>query len=216
MYLRRTGHSLLGWADVVAPTLGTGLGFTRIGCYLYGCDFGGRLETDAPAWLRGLGTFPHWDNGQGAPAFTYHLDEYGLDPLADHSYAVHPTQLYESLCGFTLFAVAMLIWRRRRFRGQVILAVAMLYGAWRFFIEYVRDDPERGFYFGFSTSQLISLALVPVAAFLYYTLRKEQGDAPLLVPSAAKPGEGPAAEPPEEGPSADAKARRKKRKKRKQ
>src|SRR5690606_28530031 len=57
LYLRVKKASLLGWADVVAPTLGTGLGFTRIGCYLYGCDFGGRLEADAPAWLRGWGTF---------------------------------------------------------------------------------------------------------------------------------------------------------------
>ena len=48
----------------------------------------------------------------------------------------------------------------------------MAYGVWRFFIELVRDDPERGALAGFSTSQLISLALIPIAAFAYYTLHR--------------------------------------------
>ena len=55
----------------------------------------------------------------------------------------------------------------------LLLSVAGLYGVWRFLIEYVRDDPERGSAFGFSTSQLISLAIVPLAAFFYYQTRKQ-------------------------------------------
>jgi prolipoprotein diacylglyceryltransferase len=50
---------------------------------------------------------------------------------------------------------------------------------WRFLIEYLRDDPERGFAFGFSTSQLISLAIIPVCIIGYVHLRKqaeENGD----------------------------------------
>ena len=45
--------------------------------------------------------------------------------------------------GFVLAGIAFAIWRKRQFRGQVILVVAVLYGIWRFLIEYVRDDPER-------------------------------------------------------------------------
>lgn len=187
VYLRMKGQSLLAWADVVAPTLGLGLGFTRIGCYLYGCDFGARLSGDAPGWLARAGTFPHWppglEEGHGSPAWAHHVAEYGLSPLAEVSMPVHPTQLYESVFGFAVFAAAMLLWRRRTFRGQVILGVTMLYGVWRFFIEYVRDDPERGFYFGFSTSQIISMLLVPFAAFMYLELRKR--GAPLPTPSDA-------------------------------
>ena len=74
----------------------------------------------------------------------------------------------------------------------------MLYGIWRFLIEYVRDDPERGFYLGFSTSQLISLALLPVAGFLYQQLHKK----------ASAPAPEPAAEPDE---PAKKKKKRKKR-----
>jgi len=207
VYLRMKKASLLGWADVVAPTLGLGLALTRIGCYLYGCDFGAPLGEDAPGWLKAAGTFPRREDG-GSPAWAHHVAQYDLSPTADASLPVHPTQLYESLAGLALFGVAMLVWRRRHFRGQVILAVTVLYGIWRFLIEYVRDAPERGFYFGFSPSQLISLALVPVAAFLYQALRKRQGDTPVPVPAA-----GPAPEP--EAKDATEPASNKKRKKRK-
>lgn len=163
----RQGIGLLRFSDGAAPALALGLGLTRIGCYAYGCDFGARLSENAPAWLRALGTFPHWEDGTGAPAWVYHVQEHGLPRSAEHSYPVHPTQLYESSIGLLLFALCLFVWARRKFHGQVILTLAMAYGVWRFFIEYVRDDPGRGELFGFSTSQLISLSIVPLAAFAY-------------------------------------------------
>ena len=209
-YLHLKKASLLGWADVVAPTLGSGLALTRIGCYLYGCDFGAPLDDDAPGFLRDFGTFPRRDDG-GSPAWAHHVSQYDLSRTADYSLPVHPTQLYESLFGVALFAVAMLVWQRRHFRGQIILTVTILYGVWRFLIEYVRDDPERGFYAGFSTSQLISLALVPLAALLYQVLRKRQGETPVPVPAVADPDEPDAPAP--RVPKTTAKKRRKRAKK---
>jgi len=180
-YFRHKGIPLLRFADVTAPTLALGLGVVRIGCYLYGCDFGARLGDDAPAWLRAAGTFPHWANDEGSPAWSYHVSEYDLPFESSHSFAVHPTQIYESLAGFTLVAITIAVWRRREFYGQVLLVLAMAYGIWRFLIEFVRDDPERGFFAGFSTSQLISLAIVPVAAFFYVRQRAEHRARPTPV-----------------------------------
>lgn len=174
-FLRHKKVSLLAWADVTAPTLALGLGLVRIGCYLNGCDYGKQLSADAPGWLQSLGTFPRWSEGvgrAGSPAFLRHVRDYDLSPLADACRPVHPTQLYESLVGFVLVGVSVFVWRRRRFRGQVILILAMLYGCWRTFVEVVRDDPMRGYYFGLSTSQLISMALVPACGYLYLRLRK--------------------------------------------
>lgn len=191
VYWRKKNISLLGWADVVAPGLALGLFFTRIGCYLFGCDFGAPLSETAPAWLAELGTFPGPGGGHahGSPAFIHHVQQGLVDASATRSLPVHPTQLYESLAGLVLFAAIVPIWRLRRFRGQVVLMLTMAYGLWRFLIEYVRDDPERGFYFGFSTSQHISLVLVPTAALAYVMLRKKQGSAP-LVPATAKTSDG--------------------------
>ena len=124
---------------------------------------------------------------------------------------VHPTQLYESAVGFVLAAIAFGLWSKRQFRGQVILVVAILYGVWRFLIEYVRDDPERGFYFGFSTSQLISLALVPVCGFLYFELRKRHLAAAGDAPAGETPE--PEAKEDEDEPKKPTKKRRRKKKK---
>lgn len=211
VYWRSKDVSLLAWADVVAPTLGLGLGFTRIGCYLFGCDFGAPLGEDAPAWLETIGTFPGPGGGHehGSPAFVYHVAQYDLSPTAHASLPVHPTQIYESIAGFALFGITMLVWRHRRFRGQVVLVLTALYGIWRFFIEYVRDDPERGFYFGFSTSQLISLALVPFAALLYFMLRKQQGSAPLVPYGSAVAEVAVAAEPAKASPAKPTKKKKK-------
>jgi phosphatidylglycerol:prolipoprotein diacylglycerol transferase len=173
VYVRQmNGVGLLRFADGAAPALALGLGLTRIGCYLYGCDFGGRLSDDAPGWLRSLGTFPHWHDDAGSPAWSWHVQEYDLEFGAEHSYPVHPTQLYESTIGILLFALCMFVWSRRQFHGQVLLTLTMAYGLWRFGIEYVRDDPERGAAFGFSTSQWISLALIPLAGFAYFQERE--------------------------------------------
>jgi phosphatidylglycerol:prolipoprotein diacylglycerol transferase len=182
---------LLPFADVAVPTLASGLMFTRVGCYLYGCDYGRPFEGSAPSWLQSAGTFPKWDGEaypafacdqtiNGSPAYQHHLQEYP-DLMAERlsSLAVHPTQIYESVAGLVLFVFATWLLMHRKFRGQVLVTVAGLYGLWRFLIEYLRDDPERGFAFGFSTSQLISLALIPVCIIAYIHLRKraeENGD----------------------------------------
>ncbi len=57
LYLQRHRIRLMPWADVAVPSLASGLFITRIGCYLFGCDFGKRLPSTAPAFLQKLGTF---------------------------------------------------------------------------------------------------------------------------------------------------------------
>jgi phosphatidylglycerol:prolipoprotein diacylglycerol transferase len=154
-YLAPKKIRLLAWADDAVPSLASGLLITRIGCYLFGCDFGRRLSDDAPHWLKALGTFPHWApgtlaNGDGSPAYVRHWDLYRGTPLEtdlvrmNASFPVHPTQLYESLVGAAL--LGLLLWQRRstRFRGQLFLLFVFAYGFLRFLLELWRDDVERG------------------------------------------------------------------------
>ena len=72
-------------------------------------------------------------------------------------------QLYESLLSLAIFAVLILVRRRRAFTGQVVLLYLVLYSAARFTLEFWRDDPRGNVLgltamTGLSTSQLISLA----------------------------------------------------------
>jgi len=180
LYLQRHNLRLMPWADVAVPSLASGLLITRIGCYLFGCDFGKRLPETAPAALKKLGTFPHWgagtlEGGDGAPAWVKHLDAAGHGTPAhdelmkmNHSWPVHPTQIYESLVGLAL--LALLLWQRKhqRFRGQIFFLFAFAYGYLRFLIEMLRDDSERGEFGTFPLHLFVPAALVLMAlAFVF-------------------------------------------------
>ncbi len=156
-FLARHKIRLMPWADVAVPSLASGLMITRIGCYLFGCDFGKRLPEGAPGFLKKMGTFPHWaqgtiDGGDGSPAFIKHLESYRGTPLGaellknNASLPVHPTQIYESLVGLTLLAILLLQRRHQKFRGQIFFTFVFGYGFLRFLLEIIRDDAERGEY----------------------------------------------------------------------
>jgi phosphatidylglycerol:prolipoprotein diacylglycerol transferase len=149
--LRRSGVPWLAWADVAAPCLALGSMLGRVGCYLAGCDYGVRLGPNAPRFLVRLGTFPHWPDGvagpfAGSPAWVDQVLYRNLPLDSATSLPVHPTQLYESVLAGALFAALLGLLPRRRFRGEVFLAFVAGYGALRFLLETVRDDPERGLY----------------------------------------------------------------------
>jgi phosphatidylglycerol:prolipoprotein diacylglycerol transferase len=151
------------WADIAVPSLASGLFITRIGCYLYGCDFGTRLSMNAPGWLQKLGSFPHLPDGTlgydekgnalvGSIPYAHHLKmcqdlvykAADCINLKDHSLPVHPTQLYEALVGLAL--LGLLLWHRKhqKFRGQIFFTFVFSYGFLRFLLELWRDDEERG------------------------------------------------------------------------
>jgi phosphatidylglycerol---prolipoprotein diacylglyceryl transferase len=175
-YLRRRGVALLPWADVAVPSLASGLFLTRIGCYLFGCDFGKPLSSAAPAWLRRLGTFPRWPesilDGSGSPAWMQHVAERGLSPVSQASLPVHPTQLYESLLGVALLGLLLWVRRKQLFRGEVFFTFTFAYGFARFALETVRDDAERGA-FGPAIADHV---YIPVA-FLLFALGYAYGPA---------------------------------------
>jgi phosphatidylglycerol:prolipoprotein diacylglycerol transferase len=148
-FLRRHRLPLLPWADVAVPSLASGLMITRIGCYLFGCDFGQPLKAGAPEWLKKLGSFPHWakgtlETGEGAPAWAQHVKERGLPLTAATSLPVHPTQLYESLVGALLLTLLLVYRRKQKFRGEIFFLFAFAYGVCRYLLEILRDDNERG------------------------------------------------------------------------
>ncbi len=149
-FLRRHRIPLLPWADVAVPSLASGLMITRIGCYLFGCDFGQPLAATAPDFLKKLGSFPHWaegtldNNARGAPAWVHHHNQNLIPDDAPYSLPVHPTQIYESLVGAGLLVLLLVARGRQKFRGQIFLLFTFAYGVCRYLLEVLRDDTERG------------------------------------------------------------------------
>lgn len=131
--------------DAGAPAIGLGYAFARVGCFLAGCDYG------APT-LGPLGTtFP-----PGSYAFRDQVARGLLDPAAPASLPVHPTQLYASLSGLALFALASAIPARRP--GARFAWVVVAYAALRAGLETLRGDASRGHLGPLSTAQIFALA----------------------------------------------------------
>ena len=146
-------------ADLMAPGIALGHVVGRFGCLLAGCCYG--RPTDV-AW---------------AITFT--------DPLAAQNVGtplgipLHPTQLYDA--GAELLILAVLLFTERKgkpFAGRTFWMYLLLYGISRFIIEFYRGDPNRGTVMGgLSTSQFVSLLLVPGSLFMLAYLRR-RGPAP--------------------------------------
>ena len=117
--------------DYFIPALVIGHAFGRIGCLFAGCCYG--MECETPISI----VFPA---GSAAPA--------GVPLL--------PTQIMES--AFLFLLCAFLVWRltKKKPFGTISGWYMVLYGAWRFTIEFFRND-ERGFVGALSTSQFISI-----------------------------------------------------------
>lgn len=137
-------------ADVMIPFLPLAHGFGRVGCFCAGCCYGGAaLETD-PQWLQSLAVV--YTNAIGAP---------------NDGVARYPVQLFEAcFLIFILFPVMLLYSRKERRPGMIVGLYFIVYGVFRFMNEFLRDDAIRGIFGGVSTSQWISLTLVPLGIIL--------------------------------------------------
>ena len=144
-----------GFDDAYAPGLAVGHGLGRLGCFAAGCCWG--KPTNLPWGV--TFTDPYSARIVGTPL--------GV-PL-------HPTQLYEALAEFLIFAWLLVLWRRRTFPGEVFAHYMMLYAVARFLIEFYRNDPRGPFLFGgtLSIAQAISVPIF-LAAGLYWLVRRRQ------------------------------------------
>ncbi len=146
-YVRVQKISFWKLADVLAPGVALGQSVGRLGCFSAGCDYG--KPTTMPWGVVFTSKFAH--EVTGVPL--------GL--------RLHPAQLYESFATFVIFGFLLWWFPRKARDGNVFLGYVGLYAVARFFLEFLRGDPDRGFVFNhlLSTSQFIAvLALAGIAA----------------------------------------------------
>ena len=166
--------------DFVAPLVPAGLGFGRLGNYIGG-ELWGKL------------TGGHWGVifPRSLPETYSNLPMEELRKLhasgALDAYARHPSQLYQAaLEGLVMFVVLVWYSRKPRPRYAVSGLFALMYGAFRFLVEFVRvPDQQLGYLaFGWLTmGQVLSLPLVAVGLFLLWLSR----NAPVVAQAPAMP-----------------------------
>ena len=144
--------------DLFAPALPLAHTFGRFGCFFAGCCYG------KPANILWAVTFKNPDS-LASPVLNI---------------PVHPTQIYESISNFFIFLFLNWFQKFKRFDGQVALIYIILYSIMRFTVEFFRGD-ERGFVLNglLSSSQLISLILIPLAVSMMTIMRGKKISTPL-------------------------------------
>jgi phosphatidylglycerol:prolipoprotein diacylglycerol transferase len=155
-YLKRHHLSFWTMGDLWAPGIAIGQSIGRLGCFMAGCCYG------KPTNLKWGVVFTHPSS------------------LAPPNMSLHPTQLYASLSGLTIFVVLMVLHAKKHFEGQVFIWFLILHSTARLLIERFRGD-NLGSVLGteMSITQLIStLILIASVVALFVLKPKEETDLP--------------------------------------
>ncbi len=139
-YTRRHGISFWEAGDLWAPGTALGQAIGRIGCFMAGCCYG--KPADHPF----------------AVVFTH------PESLAPLNVPLHPTQLYSSALGAVIFVALMVVHKKKKYAGQVVLWFLVLHSFARLFVERFRGD-DRGLIAGTGmTPTQLTAVLVLVAS----------------------------------------------------
>lgn len=127
--------------DLLAVLVPLFHGFGRIGCFLGGCCYG--IESE-------FGFTAH--NNTAVPSV--------------NDVNRFPVQLLESGLNFILFFVLLILFKKHILEKRLIYIYMLVYPVIRFFDEFLRGDTYRGFLFGLSTSQWVSIILFVFALIM--------------------------------------------------
>lgn len=147
-------------ADILAPSIALGYVFGRIGCLLNGCCFG---QVCHLPWAI---QYPN-----ESAVWRQHYAE-GLATLNSLSAPVHPTQVYDSLLNLVLYIGLALLYRRKKFDGQVFATYLMCYAVTRSIVESFRGDYSSAhLHGGLTPAHLVSIGIFAAGAALFWLLR---------------------------------------------
>ncbi|HEY8010842.1 MAG TPA: prolipoprotein diacylglyceryl transferase [Rudaea sp.] len=168
LWSRRNKVHFFDTVDFVAPLVPIGLGFGRLGNFING-ELWGKL-TDGPWGVIFPGALESLNKTRDE------LYQMYLAGQLNHE-ARHPSQLYEfALEGVVMFAVLWIYSRKPRPRYAVSGLFALLYGVFRFAVEFVRmPDAQLGYLaWGWLTmGQIQSTPLIVIGLVLLWMSRGE-------------------------------------------
>ncbi len=116
-----------------------------------------------------------WTSHRPALAIEFHSTYAAQNVGTPLNIPLHPTQLYEAGAELLILVFLLVTERKGRpFPGRTFWGYLLLYGISRFIIEFYRGD-SRGMVGDFSTSQFVSLLIVPLAIIMLIVLGRRGG-----------------------------------------
>lgn len=152
-YVKKFRIPAMQMLDTLMPSVPLAHAFGRIGCFCAGCCYG----IPSPFGF-----------------------DFSASEVAPHGVTLLPVQLFEAGGNLLLCGILLLVGRRMKKPGLLTGIYLAGYAVMRFVLEFFRYDAERGGFLGVSTSQWISLLLLPVGVFIiwravYPKTNSEQG-----------------------------------------
>lgn len=183
-HLRRHGVPLFKGLDIIIPYVALAHGIGRLGCFLNGCCYGRPADV---AWAVRFRRVP-WDVNEpptGSLPYLDHLQRFADMKVTDHfSHAVHPTQLY-SFLGLIAICGVLLALRKywHPFTGFTLPVYLVLYGIFRFIVEFYRGDHNPVHFANLTDQQVFSLLSAAAGAILFAILYQRQRKAAVSQPA---------------------------------
>lgn len=123
--------------------------FGRIGCFLGGCCYG--IESE----------------------FGFIVTDNEVYPMINGVRRL-PVQLIEAFCNLLIFLVILYLFKKGIQKHKLIYIYMLIYPVVRFVMEFFRGDLIRGFLFGLSTSQWVSIILFVFAITKLILIKKKE------------------------------------------
>lgn len=151
IYMKKKKVDIPKLCDMLTPLIPLFHTFGRIGCFLSGCCYG----------------------IQSKVGFKY------THALIESANGVNrfPIQLVEAGYNLILFFILSTLYKKSKFKSNLLYLYLFLYSIARFAFEFFRGDSYRGFLFGLSTSQIISIVLFIFSSIMlikYILTRKKE------------------------------------------
>lgn len=117
----------LKFFDAICPAVMIGQIIGRWGNFMNGEAFGVGYGAESLPWRMTVQRFVYMDNG-------------AIDRAKYNYFVTHPTFLYESLWNLLGFVIANILYKKKKFDGQIFLFYVAWYGFGRGLIEILRED----------------------------------------------------------------------------
>ena len=91
--------------------------------------------------------------------------------VAPNGIPLFPIQLVESILNISAGIIILIYTRKPRRQGQAIGIYIIYYSIMRFILEFFRGDAARGIALNISTSQWISIILLPIGLYLFLNIK---------------------------------------------